>query len=59
MKLNEAVAFGSCVSMWAPEKSNAFGADCDHAPCGEYMIEGSLSGIDTFTAAKTVVILRV
>ena len=58
VKLNDAVAFGFCVNMWAPEKSNAFGADCDHAPGGEYAIEESLSSTVTFTAAKTVLILR-
>ena len=41
VKLNDAVAFGFCVIMWAPPRSNLLGADNDHAPGGEYVIEGS------------------
>lgn len=38
VKLNDAVAFGFCVSMWAPPRSKLLGTDCDHAPGGEYVI---------------------
>ena len=38
VKLNDAVAFGFCVSMWAPLRSSLLGADYNHAP-GEYVIE--------------------
>ena len=41
VKLNDAVAFGFFVIMWAPPRSNVLGADCDHAPGGEYVIEES------------------
>ena len=41
VKLTDAVAFETCVNMWAPPRSNLLGTDCDHAPGGEYVIEGS------------------
>ena len=59
VKLINVVAFAFCVNMWAPEKSNEFRADCDHAPGEEYAIEESLSSTVTFTAARMVLILRI
>lgn len=51
MKLKIAVAFGSCVNIWACPKSNELFADTNHAPSGRYAIAGSSSSTVTFLCA--------